>query len=279
MEPLGLIAGEGVFPLLVARGAKAVGRRVVCVGLSGNASPDLQLECDSFSWAGITRVGSWIRRLRAGGCTEAIMVGRVRKATMYDPFAVLRYIPDYTTARMWWDRLRKDKRPNAVLLAVIDALGSRGIQLIDSTTFNSDQLATEGVLTARKPTPEQWADVKFGWEICQQISKMDIGQSIAVKDRDVIAVEALEGTNNMIERAGGLCRVGGWMLIKVANKTQDMRADVPTVGTTTIEKLAAARASCLVLQAGKTILLEKSKVLELAEKHKIVVVGFDGREF
>ena len=103
---------------------------------------------------------------------------------------------------------------------------------------------------------------------------MDIGQSIAVRDRDVIAVEALEGTNAMIERAGALCKCGGWTLIKVANKDQDMRADVPSVGTTTIEKLAAAGASCLVLEAGKTIMLEKQKVLEAADRHKIVVVGY-----
>jgi DUF1009 family protein len=276
MKPLGLIAGEGVFPLLVARGARAAGRRVVCVGLSGNASADLQEECDQFSWAGVSRVGSWIRRLRAAGCTEAIMVGRVQKAAMYTPFVIVRYIPDLRTARLWWSRLRKDKRPNAVLLAVIDELRSSGIHLIDSTTFCTDQLATEGVLTHRKPSEQQWTDLKFGWGVCQQISRLDIGQSIAVLNRDVIAVEALEGTNNMIERAGSLCRCGGWMLIKVANMNQDMRADVPTVGTTTIEKLAAAGASCLVLEAGKTILLEKPKVLELADRHKIVIVGYAG---
>src|SRR5205807_3364344 len=110
----------------------------------------------------------------------------------------------------------------------------------------------------------------------QTISRLDIGQSIAVLDRDVIAVEAVEGTNAMIERAGQLCRVGGWTLIKVANTRQDMRVDVPTVGTTTIEKLAAAGAACLVLEPGKTIMLEKQKVLELADRHKITIVGYDG---
>ena len=202
------------------------------------------------------------------------MVGRVQKETMYAPFAVLRYIPDFRTARMWWLKLRNDKRPNAVLNAIIEELDTSGIQLIDSTSYCTDQLATQGVMTRRQPGDDQWNDIRFGWEICKQISTMDIGQSIAVLDRDVIAVEALEGTNSMIERAGSLCKCGGWTLIKVANKDQDMRADVPTVGTTTIEKLAAARAGCLVLEAGKTIMLEKEKVLELAERHKIVVVGY-----
>lgn len=274
--PLGLIAGEGVFPLLVARGAKAAGRRVVCVGLAGNADPALRALCDEFHWVGVSRLGRWVRRLRAGGCGEAIMVGRVKKARMYDPFVALRYLPDVRTARIFLTRLRHDKRPNAILYAVIDELQTSGIRLIDSTAYCTDQLATAGVMTRRQPTPDQWNDVRFGWGICQQISRMDIGQCIAVRDRDVIAVEALEGTNAMVERAGQLCKVGGWTMIKVANKDQDMRADVPSVGTTTIEKLAAAGAGCLVLEAGKTIVLEKDKVLELADRHRIVVVGYDG---
>ncbi len=272
--PLGLIAGEGIFPLLVARGAKAAGRRIVCVGLSGNASPELQRECDEFHWVGVSRLGRWVSCLRAAGCSDAIMVGRVQKTAMYTPLLLLRYVPDVRTALMWWNRLRKDKRPNAILHAVIDELHISGINLIDSTSYCTDQLATQGVMTRRQPGEDQWNDIHLGWEICKQISSMDIGQSIAVRHRDVIAVEALEGTNAMIERAGSLCKCGGWTLIKVANKNQDMRADVPSVGTTTIEKLAAAGASCLVLEAGKTIMLEKQKVLEAADRHKIVIVGY-----
>jgi DUF1009 family protein len=130
-------------------------------------------------------------------------------------------------------------------------------------------------MTRRQPNDDQWNDIREGWEICKQISSMDIGQSIAVLNHDVIAVEALEGTNAMIQRAGELCKCGGWTLIKVANKNQDMRADVPSVGTTTIEKLAAAGASCLVLEVGKTIMLEKQKVLEAADRAKIAVVGYE----
>lgn len=276
MQPLGLIAGEGVFPVLVARGARAAGRRVICVGLAGNAWPQLRDECDEFHWAGVSRLGRWIRPLRAAGCTEAIMVGRVQKARMYTPFVILRYIPDLRTARMWLVRLRHDKRPEAVLHAVIDELGSSGITLIDSTRYCTDQLASAGVMTRRQPSDDQWSDIRIGWQTCKQISRMDIGQSIAVKDSEVIAVEALEGTNAMIERASSLCKCGGWTLIKVANKNQDMRADVPSIGTVTIEKLAAANASCLVLEAGQTIMLEKQKVLELADRHKIVIVGYEG---
>lgn len=273
-DPLGLIAGEGVFPLLVARGARSAGRRIVCAALATNAWPELERECDQFRWVGMLRLGQWARMLKSAGCHEAIMCGRVQKSRMYHRWRYLSYIPDLRTARLYFTTLRRDKRDHAVLAAVADELAKDGITLIDSTRYCADQLATPGVMTSRQPTEAQWEDIRFGWELCRNISSMDIGQSIAVIDKDVIAVEAVEGTNAMIERAGQYCRSGGWTLIKVANAQQDMRMDVPTVGTTTIEKLAAARAGCLVLEVGKTILLEKSKVLELADRLKIAVVGW-----
>jgi len=275
MSPLGLIAGEGVFPVLVARGARSAGRRVVCAALAGHAWPDLARECDAFRWVGLLRMNQWIRTLKEAGCTEAIVVGRVDKTQLYDRWRWFRYIPDLRALRMIWKIIRRDKRPQAILGALAEEFASAGITLLDSTQYCADQMAAPGVMTRRQPTAAQWDDIRFGYEVCQTISRMDIGQSIALLDRDVIAVEAVEGTNAMIERAGKLCKVGGWTLIKVANRTQDMRLDVPTVGTTTIEKLAAARAACLVLEVGKTILLEKQKVLELADRHKIVLVGYD----
>ena len=274
MQPLGLIAGEGIFPLLVARGARAAGRKVVCAALAGSATPELRAECDEFGWVGVTRLGRWVKLLRSAGCSEAIMVGRVTKTKMYDRWRYFRYIPDWTTTRVWFTRLRHDRSPQAILSAIADTLAEQGIKLIDSTAYTLDQLATAGVMTSRHPTDTQWNDIRFGWEICQSVSRMDIGQSIAVLKGDVIAVEALEGTNAMIERAGTLCKVGGWTLIKVANKEQDMRMDVPTVGVTTIEKLHEAGAGCVVLEPGKTVLLEKPKVLELADRYKIAIVGY-----
>jgi DUF1009 family protein len=248
---------------------------VVCVALAGSASPMLRDEVDVFSWRSVARLGGWIRTLRRSGCREAIMVGRVQKARMYDPLVALRYIPDWRGARMFFWTLRHDKRPYAVLSALVDELAGAGIHLIDSTTYVPEHMATPGVMTRCQPTESQWNDIHFGYPLSCQISRMDIGQSIAVLDRDVIAVEALEGTNAMIERAGQLCRKGGWTLIKVSNTQQDMRVDVPTIGTTTLEKLHAANAACLVLEAGKTIILEKRKVLDLADHYKIAVVGVE----
>jgi DUF1009 family protein len=203
------------------------------------------------------------------------MVGRVAKAGMYDRFVVLRNLPDLRALRIWFTRLRRDKRPGAVLRVLSDEFASEGIPLTDSTQYCAEHLATPGVMTRRQPTEAQWTDIHFGWERCTTISRLDIGQAIAVLEHDVLAVEALEGTNVMIERAGQLCRRGGWTLIKVSNSTGDMRLDVPAVGITTIEKLHANRAACLVLEPGKTILLEKPKVLELADRCGIAVVGYD----
>ena len=142
MEPLGLIAGEGVFPFLVARGARAAGRQVVCVALAGSALPELAVECDRFHWVSVVRLGSWIRKLRRAGCSQAIMVGRVTKTRMYDRWRYLRYIPDLRTARIWLTKLRNDHRPAAMLSAVADELAAEGIILIDSTRYTPDQLAT-----------------------------------------------------------------------------------------------------------------------------------------
>jgi UDP-2,3-diacylglucosamine hydrolase len=278
VAPLGLIAGEGVFPILVARGAKTAGRRVVCAAFAGHAWPDLRKECDAFRWVSVLRMNQWVKHLRSQGCSEAIMVGRVAKTGIYDPWRYFRYIPDWRSLSLFLRVMRRDKSPQAILGAVMDELQSAGIKLIDSTQYCGEHLATVGVMTRRQPSATQWEDIRFGYAVCRTISRMDIGQSIAVVDRDVIAVEAVEGTNAMIERAGKLCRVGGWTLIKVSNTNQDMRVDVPTVGVVTIEKLAAARAGCLVLEAGKTMILEKAKVLELAERHRIAVVGWDAEQ-
>lgn len=273
MSPIGLIAGQGRLPLLNAQGIRAAGRRVACVGLRDQYDRELPELCDEFATAGIIQLGRWIRTLRRWQVREAVMVGRVSKARMYAPFRLIRQIPDLRAAKLWYRRLRHDKRNDAMLGAVADELAQAGITLIDSTQYISEQMAEPGILTRTRPTSSQMADIQFALPIVARMGDLDVGQSVAVKDREIIAVEAMEGTDAMIRRAGDLCRRGKWTLLKVAKPQQDMRFDVPTVGLLTIENLHAAGATCLAVEAGKVILLDKPKLLEAADEAGVAVVG------
>jgi len=271
-DKLGLIAGAGRFPLLVAEGARQAGLAVIAIGLRGLAEPALRYRVDRLYWSGLLRLGRWIRIFRRAGVRRVILAGSVRKADMYGRFRLLRYIPDYTSIKIWYRRA-PDKRNDSILLAATEELARAGIVVEDSTRYCPQALAREGLLTQRGPTPEQDDDIRFGWDIAKQIGRLDIGQSVAVKEREVIAVEAIEGTDAMIRRAGQLCKVGGWILVKVAKPQQDMRFDVPTVGPETIEHLAAAKAAVLVVEADKTLVIDRARTIELANRYGIVVVA------
>jgi len=272
-EPLGLIACRGRLPVLIAQGVRRSRRRLIVVGIRGQADASLRGLADVFAWAGITRLGRWIRLLRRNGVHSAILAGSVRKADMYSPVRLLRYLPDYRTARLWYSRLRHDRRDNSVLQAVADELAGEGIELMSSVEYCKEHLAGEGLMTSTAVPRAAEGDVEFGFRIARSSAALDVGQCVAVKERDIIAVEAMEGTDQMIERAGRLCRSGGWTLVKVARPHQDMRFDVPTVGPETIERLRAAGCVCLVLEAGRTVILDKPTTLELADRRRIAVIG------
>lgn len=271
--PIGLIAAGGRLPVATAEGIRRAGRRCVCVGLRDQYEADLPGLCDQFKAAGVIQIGRWIRLLRKWGASEAVLVGKVAKVAMHDPLRLVRHRPDLIAAKVWFVATRDDKRPDALLGAVADELDRKGITLIDSTTYIPTLMADEGVMTQTQPTAVQQADIAFGLPIAQRMGDLDVGQSIAVKDRDVLAVEALEGTDQMIGRAGALCRAGGWTLIKIAKPRQDMRFDVPTVGMNTIERLTEARAGCLAIEAGKTIMLDKPRMIAAADRAGLAIVG------
>jgi DUF1009 family protein len=273
--PLGLIAGAGRFPFLVADGARRAGRPVAAIGLKGLTDPALRDHVDYFRWSGVVRLGTWIRVLRRQGVSEAIMAGSVRKSDMYCRFRLLRFIPDWTSIRLWFFEV-SDRRNDTILRAAADHMARKGITLTNSIRYCPDALPGPGVLTRRQPTPAQQKDIEFGWRIAKEMGRLDIGQSIAVKEQEVIAVEAIEGTDRMIERAGQLCRHGGWMLIKVAKPGQDLRFDIPTVGPTTIENLSRHRASALVFEAGQTLVVDREEMLKEADRLGIVVVAVEG---
>lgn len=274
-DPVGLIAGQGQLPLLCARGIRAAGREVRCVGLRDQFDPALPKLCDRFRPVGLLRIGRWIRTLRRWGVREAVMVGGVKKTRMHDPFRLLRQIPDLRAIDLWYRRLRHDRRNHAVLAAVADELQRHGITLIDSTAFIPDHLAAEGVMGAVEPGSMQRADVDFAWPLLTEIVELDVGQSIAVRERDVIAVEAVEGTDAMIDRAGALCRAPGWTLLKTAKRDHDTRADVPTIGVDTIHRVARAGGRCIALGAGRVILVDKPRVVKAANHARIALVGVE----
>lgn len=271
---VGLIAGEGRLPLIIAAGAKAAGARVVCAGLAGSASSELAGAVDVFYTVPVARPGCWIRRLRRHEAATAVMVGRVAKSGIFTPRRILNYLPDWRALRIWYWRLRgKNKQNETVLKAIADELASGGIMLDDSTKYCKGHLANAGVMTRRAPGGAMQADIEFGWPIVRQIAEMDIGQAITVKEREVIAVEAIEGTAELIERTGRLCRAGGWTLLKTSKDDHDMRFDVPCVGRETIESMRKNGGKCLVLRAEKTIIIDKPQTLELADREGICVVG------
>lgn len=272
-KPIGLIAGQGRLPLLVARGMKESGARVCCIGLRDQFDLQLPSMCHQFSEVGLVRIGQWIKRLRGWNVTEAVMVGGVSKKRMHDRWRLFRQIPDWRAAMLWYRHLRHDRRNARLLTALAEELSRNGITLIDSTTYISDQLASAGPMTRTPPTSALKADIEFGWPLLMQTVELDIGQSIAVRDRDVIAVEAVEGTDAMIERAGELCKSKGWVLLKTAKRDHDMRADVPTIGLGTIERAARAGCGCIAVGAGRVILVDKAAVLKVADEKRIAIVG------
>lgn len=273
-DVLGLIAGEGRLPFLVAAGARQAGLKIICVGLADSAEPGLADEVDVFYRVAIARPGSWIRKLRKHGATQAIMAGRVAKGRIFTPLRIMRYLPDWRAMRIWYWRLhRKNKQNDTLLNALADELASGGIVLENSTMYCKEHLAPAGVMTERRPNSSVEDDIEFGWQIVKKLGELDIGQAIAVKEKEVIAVEAIEGTAEMIERAGQLCKSGGWTLIKTSKPNQDMRFDVPCVGPDTIRSLAKNGGKCLVVEAGKTIIIDKSETIKLAEQSGITILG------
>ena len=271
---MGLIAGGGRLPFLQIEGMRAKGFRVVCVGLEGQYDDDLPGACDAFSIAGVLQIGRWAKALRKAGASQAVMVGRVEKSQLlYHPLACARLLPSWRVIKLYFWDLRKDKRSQGMLSAVTDELLKVGVELVDTTKYIPDHLATQGVLTKCQPSAAVRRDIDFAWPILMRMNDLDIGQAVAVKNGDVVAVEAIEGTDAMIARAGELSRGGGWVMAKGAPPSKDPRFDVPTIGTKTIENLAKAGAAALVVASGKVILIDRDAGVAAADDAGIAVVG------
>jgi UDP-2,3-diacylglucosamine hydrolase len=271
---LAVIAGAGKFPVMVIEGAKQHGLRVVVLGLKEIADASLADIADEFYWVAPLRLNQWLKRLQQVGAKQAVMAGYVQKKSMFRRFGILSFLPDALFLKLWFKDI-PDKRNDTVLTAVANVLAKHGVELQDVTKYCPSVLAPKGVLGAETINAQLQRDVQFAWSIAKEMGRLDIGQSIAVKNGEIIAVEATEGTDMMIERAGQLCKNGGWTLIKVAKPNQDMRFDVPTIGINTIENLHRHNAGSLVVEAGKTVIVDMQDVVALANQYRIVFAAIE----
>lgn len=277
-ERIGLLAGSGRFPITFARDAQQQGYSVFCLGVAGMAPPELDEICDVFVTAPLSRVGKAIRLFRRAGVRRAVMAGKIEKTVLFSPFRWLRMIPDWRTLHMLFKYAAKDKRDDTLLLAVIREFERDGIHFDSALDFCPELLVKHGFLTNRKPTPSQWKDIRFGWEMAKEMGRLDVGQTVVVSDTAVIAVEAIEGTDQAIQRAGTLCRRGGFTVVKVAKPQQDMRFDVPTIGVQTVQTIHEAGGRVLAIESGKTIILDENEVVQLADRLGIAIVSLNAEE-
>jgi len=265
--PLGLIAGNGRFPFLVAAAGRRAGRRVVAVAIKEETDPALASEVDEIHWVSLGQLGRCIEALKSGGVREAVMAGQVKHKQIFAGI-----VPDLKMMGLL-ARLAL-KNTDSLIGAVADALGREGIALLSSTALLQDQMATTGAMTRRRPSGDEIKDVEYGREVARAVAGFDIGQTVVVKDRAVVAVEAMEGTDEAIRRAGRIAGEG-CSVVKVAKPRQDVRFDVPVVGPGTVTAMSEVKARVLAVQAGETLLLDRSLLLAAAEKADLAVWGFE----
>lgn len=265
MEPLGLIAGNGQFPFLLARAARRDGRRVVALAIREEAFPELEAEVDEWHPIGLGQLGKAIATLKAAGVHEAVMAGQVKHRQIFAGI-----VPDLTLmgvlARLAF------KNTDSLIGGVADALEREGIRLASSVELLADQLATPGLMTRRGLSGDERKDVAYGARIARVLSGNDLGQTAVVKSQAAVALEAMEGTDEVIRRAGRIAGPG-CSVVKVAKPRQDLRFDVPVVGPGTLEAMKEAQARVLAVEAGRTLLLDRPAFLAAADAAGISVVG------
>jgi hypothetical protein len=273
-RPIGLLAGWGRFPITFAEKARSLGLPVVCVGIRHEASQELVPLVRRFYWSGPARIGRVIRLFQREGVEQVVMAGKVHKADiLHRPWKLFSLMPDWRTVKFWYLRKRRDNCDDTLLLGLIDEFARDGLRFESALTLCPELLVNPGILTRRPPTVREERDIAFGWEMAKEMGRLDVGQSVAVKERAVLAVEAIEGTDQAILRAGALCRAGGFVVVKVAKPRQDMRFDVPTVGCQTIESLRRAGGRVLAIEAGKTIVLDRAETVALADRYGLTLVA------
>ena len=265
MARIGLVAGEGKLPIVFARVAKAKGDTVIAFGLKGITSPDLEQYVDKLHWVPWGSLQKAALLLVTERIRKIIMLGKVKKDILFNSTEELD-----ANAKKIFDKI-KDKKDYAVLNGINDFLGKFGVEVIDSTTYLKELIPSRGTLTRREPSKEEWDDINYGKDVAKAMSGFDIGQTIVVKEKTVIAVEAIEGTDETIARSGRSVK-GPFVVVKVARPDQDMRFDVPLVGLETVKTLVDSGGKVLALEADKTLLMDREDVVKFADEKDISIV-------
>ncbi len=271
--PVGLIAGAGRFPIYFAEKARDSGIPVVCLGIKGMADPVLAETCAHFEWLRRLSLSQCIRAFKRHGATRFTMCGKIYKHLFFQPWRWLQFLPDWRSVRLWYLRQRSDRRDDSLLLAVIREFQSEGIDCASALDLCPELLVKEGLHTKRAVGDSERRDIAFGWGLAREMGRLDIGQSVMVRQSTVLAVEAIEGTDAAILRAGELCRRGKFVVVKVAKPRQDMRFDVPTVGPATVEAMKRAGAVVLAVEAGRTILIDEAATVARADELGLSIIA------
>jgi DUF1009 family protein len=275
---IGLGAGWGRYPVVVAKALKRQGRPVYCLGIKDHTDPVLREICDDFCEVGLAKLGAAIRYFRRNDIRYATMAGKIHKVAIFQRFAWLKHLPDWRFCRTFfphWVSRTQDRTDDNLMHSVINAFARDGITFGPATDFAPELLVKFGQLTGKPLSKAQQLDVRFGWRLAKELGRLDVGQSVAVKGQAAIALEAIEGTDACIRRAGELCPAGGFTIVKVAKPQQDMRFDVPTFGMGTLETLVASGGRVLAIEADKTIVIDEEEVVAYANRHGIQIVAID----
>jgi len=265
VKKVGLIAGNGTFPLLFASAARKTGVKVIAVAIKEETDPLLSEIVDTIYWISVGELKKLIRTFQKEKIEKVVMAGQIRHKLLFSDIKI-----DSELLRLLLSL--KDRKTDTILKGIANRLARFGIELIDSSTFLEDYLVPKGNLTRKKPNKKQLQDIDFGLSIAKAIAGLDIGQTIVVKDKVVLSVEAIEGTDEAIKRAHEHCN-GQAIVVKVSKPNQDMRFDIPIMGKTTIDTLISQEVAVMAVEAGKTLLLDKEYVLEKADKHGIIITG------
>lgn len=266
MERIGLISGNRRFPLIFAQQAVNKGYQIVALAIKGNTSGSIANFADKVYWIDIREFSKMFDIFKAEKIKKVAMVGQINPRYLFN-----KKIMASQEINSLFSEL-KDRRANSIFGLIAKRLSERGFELLDSTTFMDEYIPSPGVLTLLRPSPEIWQDVNFGLELARKIADLDIGLSLAVQNKAIVAVEALEGTDSLIRRAGRITRRGA-VVIKVSRPNQDMRFDLPLVGLNTVKNLIRIKASCLAIEAKKTIFLDKEFAIKLADRHHLSIVA------